>query len=171
MKKLFLMLGGVALFIVVVGLLVKAQKGEKNVFSGIIKSSPAPLVISNPKQITVGAAKFSVSVAANDADRQRGLSGVSSMKDDQGMLFVFDSKNIVPSFWMKDMLIPLDFVWISGNRVVEINQNVPAPAPNTPDRQLVVYTPKQPIDYVLEVNSGVVAKNNIKVGDQTQLGL
>ncbi len=169
MKKLFLMLGGVALFILIIGMLVKAQKGERNVLSSLFKRTPAPFVITNPKEITVGTAKFNVFVAANNQDRQNGLSRVSSLKSDEGMLFVFESKDIMPIFWMKDMLIPLDFIWINDDKVVDVNQNVPAPSPNTPDSQLVRYAPKVPVDYVLEVNAGTVAREKLKVGDSVNL--
>lgn len=169
MRNLFLMLGGVALFIGVVGLLVKAQKGEKNVISGLFKSTPALFVITNPKEITVHNSKFNVFVAANNQDRQKGLSGVSSLKENEGMLFVFESKNIMPTFWMKDMLIPLDFIWINDDKVVEINQNILPPSPNTPEKDLKTYAPSVSVDYVLEVNAGTVTRESLKVGDGVNL--
>jgi uncharacterized membrane protein (UPF0127 family) len=70
---------------------------------------------------------------------------------------------------MKDMLIPLDFIWVANGKIVKIDKNVPAPAPNTPDGNLKTYSPGTPIDYVLEVNAGFSDKNNIKVGDSVNL--
>lgn len=175
-KNLFLSLLGVAIFIFIVGLFVQANQGKTNILSPYlhpiqIGATPQPLSLSNLKEITVGTTGVMVQIANNDATRSKGLGGVTQMPPAQGMLFVFDSKQITPSFWMKDMQIPLDFIWISKNKVAEITANVPAPLPNTPDNQLKVYTPSEPIDYVLEVNSGFASKNNIKVGDSVILNL
>ncbi len=91
------------------------------------------------------------------------------MADDYGMLFIFDSKKVSPSFWMKDTLIPLDIIWIRDNRVEKIDKDVPTPAPDTPDNKLPKYTSGRPVDYVLEVNAGFNQKNGIKVGDPLTL--
>lgn len=172
-KNLFLSLFGVAVFILVVGLVVQANQGKTNILSPYLhpvntESTPVPLS-PNLKELTIGNIAVMVQVANNDATRSKGLGGVTQMPQAQGMFFVFDSKQITPSFWMKDMQIPLDFIWISNNKVAEITANVAAPAPNTPDSQLKVYTPTEPIDYVLEVNSGFASKNNVKVGDSVTL--
>jgi uncharacterized membrane protein (UPF0127 family) len=57
------------------------------------------------------------------------------------------------AFWMKDTLIPLDMIFIRNNRIVTIYRNI-KPQPNTPDNQLHLYTPKEPVTYVLEINGG-----------------
>lgn len=56
---------------------------------------------------------------ADTADlRRRGLMGVTSMGDIDGMLFAWEEA-ITGSFWMKDTLIPLDIVFFdaAGNSV------------------------------------------------------
>src|SRR5258708_9979678 len=158
-KGLFLSLIGVALFIVAVGMITKKQ---------------IPTSLPNLKKITIGNTAVMVNIANTPQTRQKGLSGVTGMPQNQGMLFVFDSKNLTPEmarFWMKDMLIPLDFIWISKGQVVEITPNVPAPAVNTPDSQLIIYQPNENVDYVLEVNAGFAGKKNINVGDSVTLSL
>lgn len=159
------MLGGTILFILVLGLAVKSNQGEKNILSGIV---PGPTATPNLKTIKIGNISINVTVADNDATRAKGLGGVTNLASNQGMLFVFPSKNISPEmarFWMKDMKIPLDFIWIANGKVVEITANVPAPAQNTPDNQLLIYQPNENVDFVLEVNALFSSKNNIKVGD------
>lgn len=173
MRNLFLSLAGVALFIVVVGVLTKASKGQKTIFTG--SANPTPTPNSQLKTITIGNNVIQVVVANNQATRERGLGGVTNLPPDQGMLFVFDSKNVVPGFWMKDMHIPLDFIWITGGanvkngKVSQVDLNVPPPAAGTADNQLPIYRPNQPIDYVLEVNGGYAVKNNVNVGDSVDL--
>lgn len=162
MKKLILSFVGVALFIVIVGLLTKANQGEQNILSFIIKTTPAPVAL---KKIKIGNKEISVRLADTPALRQKGLSGTASLGENEGVLFIFDQKDTQPSFWMKDMLIAIDIIWINDGRIVKIDKSVLPPAAGTKDRDLKLYSPGQKIDQVLEVNAGYCERNNIKVGD------
>lgn len=163
-KQLLLPLAGVAAFIILVGLLVK-NSGNINI-PGLPTPAPASL---ETKTIKVDNTLVNVEVANTESSREKGLGGRNSLAENSGMLFVFDSKGVTVGFWMKDMLIPLDMIWISEGKVVKIDKNIPAPAAGIPDDKLTVYNPGQPVDYVLEVNAGFSDKNNIKVGDSVDL--
>jgi uncharacterized membrane protein (UPF0127 family) len=152
-KQIILPLLAVIVFIVVVGLFIQ-------------KSTPTA---SPQKTITIDNVKIGVQVADTEAKRTKGLSGVAVLDAASGMLFVFGSKGVTPIFWMKDMLIPLDIIWISGGKIVRIDKNIPSPTPGTPDINLKTYSAGQPIDYVLEVNAQFADKNKIKVGDAVDL--
>ena len=119
------------------------------------------------QKITINNTVIYVELAIAPEEKQRGLSG-SKLQENQGMLFVFDNKTI-PSFWMKDMLIPLDIIWIEDTKIVQIDENVPAPNSGEPDTNLRLYQPLAPINYVLEVNAGFSEKHGIKVGDAVDL--
>lgn len=165
------MLGGVAIIILVLGLFVQTNQGKKTVLSNYFHLTPigtSPTAIPL-KTMKVGNTQISVILADNDATRSKGLGGITNLPANEGMLFVFNSKQIMPSFWMKDMQIPLDFIWISNNKVSEITANVPPPAKNAPDNSLSIYKPNEPIDLVLEVNAGFTIKNSIKIGDTVTL--
>jgi len=108
-----------------------------------------------------------VKIAKTPSERQQGLSGVRKLADDEGMLFVFPEKQ-QPTFWMKDMNFPLDFIWISDKKIVDLTENVLNPSPDTPEPEISRCQPKQPVDMVLEVNAGWIAKNKIKIGDPVQ---
>lgn len=110
------------------------------------------------KGLMVGKARVKVEVRESQAGRQEGLSGRNSLGEDEGMLFVFEEPGY-HKFWMKGMKFDLDFVWINKDQVVEITERVAAPT---------VLTPVFPIDKVLEVNSGWVEKNGVKVGDKVE---
>lgn len=110
---------------------------------------------------------FTVEVADTDQQRVQGLSGRNSIGS-AGMLFVFDEPGR-PGFWMKDMLIDLDFIWIRDNQVVHIMTDVPKPAEETALSQLPVYVPDQEVDAMLEVAAGFVAEYQIVVGDSIEL--
>ena len=85
------------------------------------------------------------------------------------MLFVFESTRI-PSFWMKEMLIPLDFVWIGEDcSVVDLHTDVPPPPPGTSTGSLPNYRPSSPVRFVLEINAGKVDESRIEVGDPVNL--
>ena len=166
MKKIFLYIAGVIIFIVVVGLIVRASNSGGSLFPSRANS---PFATQDLKPIKLSSKEIKVVVARTESEKIKGLSGIKSMPDNEGMIFDYVNLNTSPAFWMKDMLIPLDFIWIKGGQIVEIAQGAPPPSPGTKDTDLQLYRPKETIDYVLEVNSGFVSKNNILVGTKVDL--
>lgn len=164
-KQIVIPLILVAAFIAVVGIFVK--KSPNISLPGL--TSQVTSTPSNQKLVKLGNSEVRVELADTETERAKGLGGRTSLDQNTGMLFIFDQKNIVPTFWMKDMRLGLDIIWIKGDKIVSIDRNVPAPSSGTPDSNLILYNPGQPIDYVLEVNSGFSDKNNIKVGDLVTL--
>lgn len=125
------------------------------------------------KKIKTGKVVFgniSVDIEVSDtiATRQLGLSYRESLDQNSGMLFVFDSYNI-EYFWMKDMKFPLDIIWIKDDTIVDISKNVPTPKAEVSLNQLPTYSPKEKVNYALEVNAGFADKNKVKVGDKLQI--
>jgi len=114
------------------------------------------------KVVSVGNVKLNVLLAATDAQKQLGLGHRKNLDQFSGMLFHFNKAT--PGFWMKDMLIPIDIIWISENTIIAINKNIPPPSSQDP-QPLPIYSPPSPIDYVLEVNAGFSDKYGIKIGD------
>lgn len=124
------------------------------------------VVGENQAVITVGEKQITVEIAKTNDQIRQGLSGRKEIGAD-GMLFMLPTKNI-PSFWMKDMLFPLDFIWIDGQVVVDIHENVPIPDPGVKLMDLPTYAPKVPVTKVLEVPSGFISKYDIKIGDSVK---
>ena len=152
MKQILLYLGLLIVFLFGVSLLMKK----------------APIKVPL-KSIQVNGKKIAVTVANTNASRARGLGGTKSLGDYEGMLFTFDQKNIIAPFWMKDMIIPIDIIWIKANKIVQIDANIKTPDINTPDSALNLYSTKEGIDYVLETNANWAQKNSVKVGDGVDL--
>tara|TARA_R110002049_G_scaffold174490_3_gene341699 strand:- start:744 stop:1220 length:477 start_codon:yes stop_codon:yes gene_type:complete len=99
-----------------------------------------------------------IEIADTDFDIQTGLMYRDSMKDNQGMLFVFDDEQ-PRYFYMKNTRIPLDLIYISKNkRIVSFQKNAqPFDESSLPSNV--------PAKYVLEVNGGLVDKWGLNVKD------
>lgn len=158
MKNLFLSLAGVSLFIIIAGLLIKAY------YKNTADSNYNPFEGARKKVIYIGSLRLYVEIANTDELRKKGLSVRSAINDDEGMLFLFDQKDIMPAIWMKNMEFPIDIIWIKNGKIVQIHKNVPKPTKGTPDSKLKIYTPKAPVDYVLEVRGGYTDKNVVLEG-------
>ena len=101
-------------------------------------------------------------------EQVQGLSGRAILAPGSGMLFVYAQARKF-TFWMKDMRFPLDIVWIGADcRVVEVKENVPSPRPGQSDEELPRYSPGTPAQYVLEINAGEAAFQNISPGDPVE---
>lgn len=162
-KQIILPILLVVVFIVAVGIFVQ-KSSSLNFFA---TRTPQSTILPG-KTITVGSKTIQVQIANTETEREQGLSGVASLDANSGMLFIFDA-NVTAVFWMRNMLIPLDMIWIESGKVVRIDKNIPIPAPNTPNAQLKTYSAGQPVDHVLEVNAGFSDTNKIKVGDRVNL--
>lgn len=115
--------------------------------------------------VQIGTIRYRVELADNDAERQQGLSGRSELAPSTGMLFIFPSKDTY-AFWMKDMKFPLDLIWVDGDTISDITENVPIPLTQT---YLPQYRPKLPIDKVLEINVGEVKKHGFFIGQKVNI--
>jgi len=103
-------------------------------------------------------AKVDIEIADSEYEIQTGLMYRSSMKKNQGMLFVFPDE-LPRSFYMKNTQFPLDIIFINGNhKIVSFQENAkPFNEASLPSGY--------PAKYVLELNSGMVNEWAIKVGD------
>lgn len=112
-------------------------------------------------QVNIGDAAFDVEIVDTFLSRAKGLSGRLALPRGKGMLFVFPDTQ-VQNFWMKDMHFPIDIVWIYGNHVVGITENIPpSDATGLP---LPLYVSPVAVDKVLEIGAGESARNEIMIG-------
>ena len=99
-------------------------------------------------------------VADTDDARARGLMHVPP-SDAAAMLFVFDRPGRY-AFWMKNVRMPLDIIWLDAQRrIVWMVDNAP-PCAAEP---CPMYAPGRNASYVLEVAGGFVRRHNVAVGD------
>ena len=107
-------------------------------------------------KITIGNKSYQVSLAETEEDQIKGLQGVHTLPEDEGVLFVFEEPGDV-GFWMKDTLIPLDIIYINDDdEVIAVEQGVPG------DETILEHSD---VKYVLEVNKD----SGIKIGDELDI--
>jgi hypothetical protein len=124
-----------------------------------------PFVFYQPNgaMLRVGDSSYRLTIAATDAKRQQGLSNRTEMASDRGMLFVYDKPGSA-CLWMKDMRFSLDMIWLDVNKkVVHVEQNV------TPESYPNQFCSDKPAKYIVELNSGEVARAGVRVGQTLHL--
>ena len=107
-------------------------------------------------KITIGNKSYQVSLAETEEEQMKGLQGVHTLPEDEGVLFVFEEPGEV-GFWMKDTLIPLDIIYINDDdEVIAVEQGIPG------DETILEHSD---VKYVLEVNKD----SGIKIGDELDI--
>lgn len=112
-----------------------------------------------PASILLGETPLIVAIADSPEEHQKGLSGVESLPENEGMLFIFPRPGDY-GFWMKDTLIPLDIIWVSEEfKIVHIERNV------RPETYPTIYRSPYPARFVIETNAFFVSTFGVEVGD------
>jgi len=144
-------------WVIVIGVLALAAVGVV----GIVRDMMAPRTL-----ISIGGTTFRADVAQTQDERYKGLSGRSSLGEDEAMLFVFDTDKEW-AMVMRKMNFPIDMIWLDVNKkVVHVVANA------QPDAEpYEVYAPDVPARYVLEIPAGAAKKFDISVGTQARFDL
>lgn len=125
-----------------------------------------PTVLIHAKN---GNVKFDVEISKTKEEREKGLMNRKSLKQNKGMLFIFEKPSPV-NFWMKNTLIPLDMIFIDENLEIAHIENHAAPCPQN-DANCPLYSSVVPIKYVLEIGADLAKINNIEVGNNVSIHL
>lgn len=106
--------------------------------------------------IEAGGMQFEI--ANTQSKQELGLGGRATIPDNYGMLFVF-AKPEKYGFWMKDMVAPIDIIWLdAGGSVILIDHDV------SPSTYPSVFYPPAPVSYVLETRAGYARDKGWSVG-------
>lgn len=155
MKKFIFQAIGL-IILIVAGLLITKNQDFLNNF---LREKNLPTTKVQIKETIISA-----QISDDVNEKSKGLSGRDSLASNSGMLFVYSTPEI-RRFWMKGMRFPIDIIWVRSNKVVDILLDAKSPEKDTPDSKLTIYQPNEPVDKVLEVNSGFVNANSISIGD------
>jgi uncharacterized membrane protein (UPF0127 family) len=115
--------------------------------------------------MTIGDTEYTLKIADTPQKRSLGLGFTKPLKENEGMLFVFEEPG-AHGFWMKNVDYPLDIIWISDVlRITDIAENIqPESYPDT-------FTPTQDVRLAVELPGLAMQKNGAVVGDRVQLVL
>jgi hypothetical protein len=103
-------------------------------------------------------------VARTRSEQAMGLMFRPELPDDRGMLFLFDRPRPL-QFWMKNVLIPLDMVFLREGEVQAIVTAPPCEANPCP-----TYGPRdRRSDSVIELRGGRAAELGLSVGDRVDI--
>ena len=114
----------------------------------------------NPTEtIEIEDQKYDIEIADTEEKRMIGLKNIDSLKDKQGMLFIFDNLT-TDSFIMKETKIDLDIIFIDEDKEVLEVHSVKAFDPNP-----IICS--EPYMYVFEtnINSGIKKGNELDFDD------
>lgn len=153
--------------VIVVGLMPSVFKFLNNSDVSIDQRhrASASIVNTNKKteekeRLMIDGQNIPVYVVDTDEKRARGLGGLASIPVNYGMFFIFDDTNY-QSIWMKDVLFPIDIVWIDENyKIVHIERNI---SPNTYPK---IFTAPMLARFVLELNEGIAQSYHLKIGQK-----
>ncbi|HLV38683.1 DUF192 domain-containing protein [Xanthomarina sp.] len=146
------------LSMVSIGLTTSCKDDKK-----IIKTTEVPFTKEGELTLFEGEtqiplSKIDIEIADNEYETQTGLMYRSSMKENQGMLFVFEDER-PRSFYMKNTQFALDLIYLDTNKTIVSFQENAQPLDESSLPSIF------PAKYVLEVNAGLVAKWKLQVGD------
>jgi uncharacterized membrane protein (UPF0127 family) len=100
-------------------------------------------------------------VARTRSQQALGLMFRPPLPDNRGMLFPFEPPRPV-QFWMRDVPVPLDMVFLREGEI----QAIAAEVPPCTTRTCPVYGPATEVDQVIELRSGRAAELGLAVGDR-----
>jgi uncharacterized protein len=105
--------------------------------------------------------RVELEVARTEAARARGLMFRGRLDEGEGMLFIFDMPRRY-AFWMKNVRIELDMIWLDARRRVVWIVERAQPCTSDP---CPMYEPQADASYVIEMAGGFVTRHGVALGD------
>jgi uncharacterized protein len=130
------------------------------------QSKPQFLPIRAKARIGINKQLIKLEVAASPKEQALGLMHRTYVSPDRGMLFLIDPPRQA-SFWMKNVKIPLDLVFLRQGKVVALALSVPPCTATT--AKCPTYDSKLPVDMVIELRGGRATELGLKVGESVNV--
>lgn len=122
------------------------------------------LIKFEKKKIKINQIVITVEVADTEEKSEQGLMYRTELKNNEGMLFVFNTEEI-KNFWMKNTFIPLSIGFFDKNKTLVDMQEM-IPVKSEMQTNIPSYQSKKPALYVLEMTKGWFTKNKIQLGSK-----
>lgn len=157
---------------IVLGILLISCSQQTPAKAPNITVSPTPLSVNNlGQELPISAVatipdgtQIQLEVARTPQQQAMGLMYRQALPDNRGMLFNFPSAQPV-SFWMKNVPVALDMVFLRKGVV----QYVEVSAPPCTEEPCPTYGPRTLIDQVIELRSGRATELDLKKGDKVTI--
>ncbi|AFZ44629.1 protein of unknown function DUF192 [Halothece sp. PCC 7418] len=111
-------------------------------------------------EVEIGGETIKLEVANTPKQQAIGLMYREEMPKNRGMLFPMDPPR-VPRFWMKNVEVTLDMIFVRNGKVSAIAHQVP-PCEEDP---CPTYSPDVVIDQVIELQGGRAQELGLEIGD------
>ncbi|MGF1537125.1 MAG: DUF192 domain-containing protein [Elainellaceae cyanobacterium] len=136
------------------------QSPEENLLASTQQAQVLPITAT----VDIRGTQIDLEVAETPLQRAIGLMFRPEIPNDRGMLFPFSPPRPV-QFWMRNVLVPLDMVFLNQGQVVAIAADVP-PCTELP---CSTYGPSAPVDQVIELRGGRAAELGLQAGDRLRV--
>ena len=105
---------------------------------------------------------FNVEIADTKEKREKGLMFRSVLEEGEGLLFVLP-KPYFANIWMKNTVLSLDIIFISEDNIIVDLLKEALPLSEE------IYSSRMKTKYILEINSGLIEKLGIVIGDEVHI--
>ncbi len=120
---------------------------------------PNHLIEKDKVTVSINEQVLELKLADTIDEQAAGLSNLEKVPFD-GMYFVFDPP-AEQVFWMKDMLFPIDIIWVNNGAVIKIDPSI-APKKAADDNLLTKYFSPGKVDAVIELPAGRASELGLK---------
>ena len=107
--------------------------------------------------------KAGVLIANKPNEWVLGLMYIRHLDKNAGLLMILPSAKV--AIWMKNMLMPIDCIYINKKEVVRVYKNLPVCI----TKNCKKYYSKSTVNMILEVNAGTAKRYGIKKNDEVKL--
>lgn len=162
------MSSGFCLLVMLLGVLLMGCSPPTPAISPTATPSSQPINLGQmlpiSAQATVAGHVIGLEVARTETQKAMGLMYRTTLADNRGMLFLFEPSQTV-NFWMKNVRIPLDMIFLRDGKVKAIAASVPPcninPCPT--------YGSQTAVNQVIELRGGRASELGLKVGETVKI--
>lgn len=138
-------------------------------------SCSKPAIVDGKAVVNLDGTAYELTIVADDATRERGLGGVTSLPENGGMLFAFpDSK--MRSFVMRDCVIDIDIIFLDSTGRIVAMHHMPVEDPKKPEESMMEYelrlkrySSRFSSQYAIEILGGKLEGMSLTEGQQIDL--